>query len=329
MDVVGFTTSLPIEAILAAGARPLDLNNAFVNGPDTERDIACAEAAGIPRNICAWIKGIYGTVKRLGIRRIVGVLSGDCSYTEGLLDVLRDEGVEVVGFHFPAEPDAAGMRRAIERLASALGARLDALEATWRQLRPPRGMLAELDRMTWQHGTVSGEDNFRMLINASDFRGEPAAYAAEVRRALEAARKRPDVRHRLRIGLVGIPPAFSDLHAYLAGLGVHVAYNEMPREFAMLEAATDIYEQYSLYTYPYPFRWRLERIRREAAARALDGLIHYVQAFCYRSMHDRLLRRHLPAPVLALEGDRPARVGAREGVRIEAFIEMLAARKQQ
>jgi len=329
LSPVGFTTSLPVEVILAAGRRPLDLNNAFVNGPDTDADIATAEAHGFPRNMCAWIKGIYGTVKRLGIRQVVGVLSGDCSYTEALLDVLADEGVEVVGFRFPPEPHPGRLRRAVGELARALAVDTTAAEATWRKLRPLRRMLEEADRLCWQEGKVSGPENFQMLINASDFQGDPARYRRQVEEFLGEARARPARRGVLRLGLLGIPPAFLDLHGFLEARGAAVVYNEMPREFAMLETADDLYAQYCRYTYPYPFRYRLQRIRREVERRRLQAVIHYVQSFCYRGLYDRLLRKHLEMPVLTLEGDRPGRVGAREAVRLESFLEMLSAEKGQ
>ena len=34
MGAVGFTTSIPIEVLLAAGKRPVDLNNAFISAPE-------------------------------------------------------------------------------------------------------------------------------------------------------------------------------------------------------------------------------------------------------------------------------------------------------
>lgn len=322
-DMVGFTTSLPVETILAAGMQPVDLNNRFLNGPDPETDIAHAERAGFPRNTCAWIKGIYGTVLRLGLRKVVGVLSGDCSYTEALLDVLEDEGVEVIGFHFPAEPDERRVRSAVQELASALGIDVAAAEETWQALRPLRSLLNELDTLTWQDGRVTGEENLRCLINSSDFLGDPETYTASVEEHLSAARRRPANMTAPRLGILGIPPAFTDLHLFLEHRHAAVIYNEMPREFAMLEAADDIFQQYSRYTYPYPFRHRLQRIKREVIKRRIDGVVHYVQSFCYRGIHDRLLRKHLNIPVLTLEGDRPGPVGAREAVRLESFLEML------
>jgi benzoyl-CoA reductase/2-hydroxyglutaryl-CoA dehydratase subunit BcrC/BadD/HgdB len=58
----------------------------------------------------------------------------------------------------------------------------------------------------------------------------------------------------------------------------------------------------------------------------VDGVIHYVQSFCFRQIEDLIVRRRLPVPVLTLEGDRPGKVDARTRIRIEGFLEMLKAR---
>ena len=75
MAKVGITTTVPIEVIYAAGHIPVDLNNAFVSREDNQRLVEEAELAGFPRNFCAWIKGIYGTVLFLG-RRFTVLLGG-------------------------------------------------------------------------------------------------------------------------------------------------------------------------------------------------------------------------------------------------------------
>jgi benzoyl-CoA reductase/2-hydroxyglutaryl-CoA dehydratase subunit BcrC/BadD/HgdB len=62
MDATGFTTSIPVEVLIAAGRRPVDLNNIFINAEDPCALVRRAELEGYPRTACAWIKGIYGTL---------------------------------------------------------------------------------------------------------------------------------------------------------------------------------------------------------------------------------------------------------------------------
>ena len=59
---IGITSTIPVEVVLAAGDVPVDLNNVFINDPDPARFIRYAEDAGYPRNICCWIKGLFGLV---------------------------------------------------------------------------------------------------------------------------------------------------------------------------------------------------------------------------------------------------------------------------
>ncbi|HHN45811.1 MAG TPA: 2-hydroxyacyl-CoA dehydratase, partial [Planctomycetes bacterium] len=320
--------TLPIEALLAAGLTPVDLNNAFINGPDTEADMGAAESAGFPRSMCAWIQGIYGTVKRLGIRRVVGVLQGDCSYTEGLMDVLEHEGYEVTGFRFPERPDEERMRNEITALAGNFGVSFDAVQEKYEELRPLREKLRAADEFAAE-GRMTNREIFELLINASDFRGRPAEYMDKVSLALARAEERPPAPCVLKLAMAGIPAAFTDIYDFLESRGVRIVYNEMPAEFAMLRPARDIVQQYTEYTYPYGFRHRMERIRQEVRRRGAAGVVHYVQTFCYRGMHDRLLREGVGVPVVTLEGDRPAPVSRREETRLEAFIEMLLEREQK
>jgi len=88
----------------------------------------------------------------------------------------------------------------------------------------------------------------------------------------------------------------------------------------------DIVGQYLNYTYPYDIDGRLEDIRTAVKERALDGLIHYTQTFCFRQLYDIILREDLSVPILTLEGDRPRKLDSRTAFRIESFIEILSDR---
>ena len=91
----------------------------------------------------------------------------------------------------------------------------------------------------------------------------------------------------------------------------------------MPQATRSLIEQYSRYTYPYDIFVRLADIREQVALRRVDGVIHYVQSFCFRQTQDALVRRELRLPILTLECDRPGPVDMRTETRIEAFLEML------
>jgi len=116
----------------------------------------------------------------------------------------------------------------------------------------------------------------------------------------------------------------------LEELGARVVFNEVQRQFTMADSLDcDLLEQYRRYTYPYQLAGRVEDIARQAHMRKLDGIIHYVQAFCFRQIHDLLLRQKLDLPVLALEGENPGPLDARSRLRLEAFVETLVARRRK
>jgi benzoyl-CoA reductase/2-hydroxyglutaryl-CoA dehydratase subunit BcrC/BadD/HgdB len=336
---IGLTATVPVEILLAAGLEPLDLNNVFIASPDSPALLAEAEHRGFPINCCAWIKGLYATVRRLGVRRVLGVAQGDCSNTHALLEVLASEGVEVISFNYPFPRNGPALRQALADLAARLGTTMDAAEDQRRRLQPVRDTLAEIDRLSWQEGRVTGEENHLWLIGSSDFGGDPAAYGQLAEAFLAAARARPPAAPRHRVGYVGIPPIAGGLYGFLEGLGARVVFNEFQRQFSMPPAGAvpssgfsekgtaPLVEQYLAYTYPYDVAGRLEDIRRAVRTRRLDGLVHYVQSFCFRHLQDRLMREALDVPILTLEFDRPAPLDGQSRTRLEAFVEMLEARR--
>ena len=141
-------------------------------------------------------------------------------------------------------------------------------------------------------------------------------------RHLQSAKSRPK-RKGVRIGILGVPPVFSNLHKFIESHGAVVVFNEFQRQFAMLCPADSLAQQYTSYTYPYGTAQRMADINREITTRSIDGIINYVQNFCWRSLTNRLVRDSISVPVLNLEGDKPGPVSGQAATRLEAFIEML------
>ncbi|HNV72966.1 MAG TPA: 2-hydroxyacyl-CoA dehydratase, partial [Candidatus Ozemobacteraceae bacterium] len=170
------TSTIPIEVPLAAGRQIIDLNNLFINAADPLRYVRIAEAAGFPRNCCAWIRGLYGLIQDLRIRRVIFVTGGDCSNTHALMETLKPDLSEMLTFSYPYPGEKEALSREIDRFCSAFAITRTQAEQKGTELSKIRQMLAELDRLTWQTDTISGEDNFRWLVSSSDFQGNPATY---------------------------------------------------------------------------------------------------------------------------------------------------------
>jgi benzoyl-CoA reductase/2-hydroxyglutaryl-CoA dehydratase subunit BcrC/BadD/HgdB len=88
-------------------------------------------------------------------------------------------------------------------------------------------------------------------------------------------------------------------------------------------------EQYTKYTYPYSINERLADIKAEIKKRRIDGVIHYVQAFCHRGIGDIVMRSAIDLPVLTLEGNADFFLNGHVKTRIEAFLDMIERQKKK
>lgn len=306
----------------------MDLNNVFIGVPAACALVRQAELEGYPRTACAWIKGIYGTLRQNAVEEVIVVTEGDCSQSHAMMETLRQHGVRVAPFAFPYNRDEKRLRDEIQGLVNHFGVQWEDAERVREGLRRVRGKIAAVDALTWQEGTVSGLENHLYQVSCSDFEGDPVAFEAKVDAFLTEATERPPRSWPLRLAFVGVPPIYSDLYQFLEARGALVVYNEVQRQFTMA-ASLDctLLQQYQRYTYPYDIFGRLKDIRRQVALRRVDGVIHYVQSFCFRQIQDTLIRQHLDLPVLTLEGDMPGPLDGRNKLRLEAFLETLEARQ--
>jgi benzoyl-CoA reductase/2-hydroxyglutaryl-CoA dehydratase subunit BcrC/BadD/HgdB len=302
----------------------VDVNNIFITSPDALQLVSDAEAAGLPRTICAWVKGIYATLQlRPDIQAILVACQGDCSYTQALGEILEAEGREVIHFKFPYPRHREVLRQEIAALMQRLNVTPDEVRRVQARLAPIRRNLHELDRLTWETGQVSGRENFQFLISSSDFESDAQTFAEKLAGFLGEAKVRPHHNSQVRLGFAGIPPIFTDLWDYLEELEAQVAFNEIPRQFSMPYGETDLVEQYHRYTYPYDITGRMADLAEAVKVRRLTGLVHYTQSFCFRQMFDQTLRERLGVPILTIEGDRPTPLDSRTRMRLEAFVDVL------
>jgi benzoyl-CoA reductase/2-hydroxyglutaryl-CoA dehydratase subunit BcrC/BadD/HgdB len=317
---VGITSTIPLEVLVAAGAPAIDLNNVFVAHPERQEMVERAERAGFPDAGCSWIKGIYSAVRAAEVDCVIAITQGDCSNTHALMEILETEGVRTIPFAYPYDRDPKMLRARIEKLASAFGVGMEEVGRAKRRLDGLRRKVGEIDRLTWQEGKVSGLENHLYQISCSDMTGDLEAFEKKVDEFLQAAAARKSARDVTRLGYIGIPPIVDGLYEYAEALGGSVVYNEIQRQFSMPFETDDIVEQYLRYTYPYHVRYSLEDIETEVSRRRISGVIHYVQAFCFRQAEDIIIRKRLNVPVLTLEGNRPGRLDLRTRLRLEAFL---------
>ena len=325
MKKIGITTTVPVEVLLAAGYQPVDLNNVFITDPSPERLVNIAERAGFPLNCCSWIKGIYGVCMDYGINTVLCVTTGDCSNTIMLMEVLKLKGLKVIPFAYPDQPSPQRMQYTLEALAETLGTTPEAANRVRDELKPCRRSALKLDQLTWKDGLVSGFENHLWLVSTSDFNQDHHEYYQQLQELLATCRRRqPYSPDSLRLAYIGVPSVYAqDLYHYLENNGARVVFNEIQRQFAMPEPGNSLAEQYSNYTYPYSIYERLQDITTELKQRQVDGVIHYVQAFCHRGIGDIIFRDTLKLPILTLEGNNDFFLTHHIKTRIEAFLDML------
>lgn len=325
---VGITGTLPLEVLLAAGHRVIDLNNRFITATSPERLLERAHAVGFAPTQCAWTRGIVGAALEAGgVDEVVVVARGDCTQNRLLVDLLPAiGGPPARAFLFPPERgDVPRLRREVARFASGFDVSLAAVADVYDGLLPLRRDLGEIDRRTWQEGTVSGHENALVLVRATDLGGDRSAYEREVAALLVASSSRAPSRFENRVAFFGVPPILTDVHDYLEERGAKVVLNETQRDFAQLDPADDLAVQYATrYAYAYSIHDRLADFVPELTRRRVEGVVIYLQSFCHHNAELEAVTRalaHLPFTVL--EADRPTEVDAAARLRLDAFLAAL------
>lgn len=323
MNKIGFTTSIPVEIILAAGKTPIDFNNIFISSDQAGLWVDKAEAAGYPRNSCGWIKGLYTASLQIKPEAVIAVMQGDCSNTQALMETIQLRDIPVFPFAYPYDRSADMLKNEMEKLMRIFGVSWAEVEKVRRDLLPVRYLCQELDCLSWQENRLTGWENHYYLVSSSDFNGNPQKFSQELEEMLARAKRRTPFQEKVRLAYIGVPPILTDLYQYIESLDARVVYNEIQRQFSMPFDCQDLVDQYQQYTYPYGAYARLEDIEKQVRLRQVDGIIHYTQTFCFRQIEDIIFREKLDLPILTLEGDKPGQVDARSKMRIEAFINML------
>lgn len=327
MKAVGFTTTIPLEILHAARRVPVDLNNRFITHPDLNGLLRTAERDGFPRNVCSWIKGIYAVALQLEIDEVIAVTQGDCSNTQALMETLQWKGITAIPFFYPYDRDPQFLALSMEKLMRHFAVDDEQCLAAKGRLDTIRRKVHRIDDLTWKENTVSGWENHYFQVSTSDMNGDFAAFDGETERFLASLSQRQQYHEDVRIGYIGVPPLISDLYSFIESLNARVVFNEMQRQFSMPYQTQSLVDQYLRYTCPYDIFMRIADIRQEINKRSIDGMIHYVQSFCFRQIEDPLFKKSLAIPTLTIEGDQPSALDSRNKMKIEVFIEMLRLRK--
>lgn len=320
MRKIGITTTVPLEPFLASGTTPVDLNNSFISTPDPALLVEDAQIHGYPRNICTWIKGIFSAAA--AVDGVVGVVRGDCSNTESLLETLDMKGIPTHPFSYP--PD-----RNRDRLIEEIVSLCDFLGCSFKEAQEQSGRVRALRQLAWKVdellslGQVSASDAHTLMVSCSDLMSHPDLWERMARDVIESSLKIDRPVEGARIGYIGVPPIITDIFDRLEVLGGYIAYMETQRQFTMPFPDEDWVGAYLSYTYPYSITGRVNDIKMAIEKRRLKGIVHYVQSFCHRQIDDIIFRSELGVPILTIEGNIPGAMDERTAIRLEAFLDVL------
>jgi len=329
MNKVGFTTTIPLEILIAAQKIPVDLNNIFIAHAAQSDLLKHAEIDGFPRSMCSWVKGIYAVVLQGEISEVIAVTQGDCSNTQALMETLAFKGIPTIPFFYPYDRDVELLSHSLNKLMQHYSVSSEKCLQAKRELDRIRKKVHLIDERTWKENTVSGHENHYFQVCTSDMNQNCEIFESELDSFLSVLESRTPFREDIRLGYIGVPPIFSDLYTFIESLQGRVVFNETQRQFSMPCPASSLLEQYLNYTYPYDIFSRITDIQSEVSRRKIDGLIHYVQSFCFRQIEDTILKKTLQLPILTIEGDQPSPLDSRTRMKIEVFIELLNSKKMK
>jgi hypothetical protein len=101
---IGFTTTIPVEFIFAAGYEPRDLNNIFVTDPDRAAS-SSARNTMVSEEHVQLDQGYLRVIMEQEPAGVITVMEGDCSNTQALAEILRYRGIRTIPFSFPYDRD--------------------------------------------------------------------------------------------------------------------------------------------------------------------------------------------------------------------------------
>lgn len=322
--MIGFTAPIPLEILVAAGRQPVDLNQLFLNSDNQAELIEEAELAGFHPHASPWIKGLYGTILRHGIRDVIAVTTGHAEIRE-LIAILELHGVRVIPFSYPFDRSGESLALEIKKLARYFGASPVVINQARRQLNQIRAKVHAIDRLNWKENRVNSRDSFSFQLATADMKGDPVSFEQELDHFLSRRSNAPRQGQKLRLACLGNIPLCSNLFETIEELDARVVFNEAARQISMPAEVDSLVEQYLNFTLPYDIATRLKSCEEELSQRDVDGLIFISQCGTSGQIEEIFLRQRFKQPLLALPDLRPGELDGGNRLKLESFIGMLRA----
>lgn len=322
--MIGFTAPIPLEILVAAGRQPVDLNQLFLNSDNQAELIEEAELAGFHPHASPWIKGLYGTILRHGIRDVIAVTTGHGEIRE-LIAILKLHDVRVIPFSYPFDRSGESLALEIKKLARHFGASPVGINQARQQLNQIRAKVHAVDRLNWKENRVNSRDSFAFQLATADMKGDPASFEQELDLFLAQRSNAPRQSQKIRLAFLGKVPLCSNLFETVEELDARVVFNESARQISMPAEVDSLVEQYLNFTLPYDITTRLQNCEEELGQRGVDGLIFISSGDSSGQIEEIFLRQRFKQPLMTLPDLRPGELDGGSRLRLESFIGMLHA----
>ncbi len=318
--MTGLTAPIPLEILIAAGRQPVDLLQLFLQQPDPAAILEEATESGFAQDASVVEKALYGTILRHGIREVVITVNGDRPVRE-LATWLQQHDVRVLFFHYPLDRSRETLALEIKKLARHFGAAPVDIDRTHHHLTTIREQLQHVDRLCWQDDRISSRENFRLQLAASDMKGDPEAFAAELDRTIARARHNRPGRHKRRIACLGDLPLWNDFFLTIEEFDARVVYHEVPHMVSMPQKADSLVEQYLAFDLPYDIPSRLQKSLDIARQRDVEGLI-FVRTGrgAGGGIEEILLRQRTRLPLLVIDCHTAGPLDLCSRLRLKDFL---------
>ncbi|TYO97141.1 2-hydroxyglutaryl-CoA dehydratase D-component [Geothermobacter ehrlichii] len=318
--MTGLTAPIPLEILIAAERQPVDLLQLFLQETDPAGVLDEAAQAGFAEDASIIEKGLYGTILRHGIREVVIAVTGDRPVRE-LATLLQQHDVRIIFFYYPLDRCRETLALEIKKLARHFDAAPVDIDRVHHRLADIRDQLHRIDRLCWQDEKISSQESFSLQLAASDMRGDPESFAAELDRFIDRAeRNQPKSRSR-RIACLGDVPLWNDLFLTIEEFDARVVYHEIPHQIGMPHRADSLVEQYLAFDLPYDVPARLHKSLETARERNVDGLVFIRTGNRPASgITEILLRQQTELPLLVLDCQATGPLDLCSRLRLKDFL---------
>jgi hypothetical protein len=217
------------------------------------------------------------------------------------LDILKNEGVNVVPFRYPPMRNMDFLRESIKKAASCIGMTADELESRVDAWATLRASVKRLDGIQTRSLALSSRQYIEALHSVPDPSRPLPALIKETELKVALHYKGLGQDYHLRIGILGMPPYDDAFYELLDDVGALVVYEESGLEGFPLGHFSDIALLYNQLSLPYGIKVRRDKLEKEKQERSIDVFLFCAYSQAESRTNVAFLESELKAPFYIFE----------------------------